>query len=178
MVVPPVILVDDPGHADDICLHVKSAMTYAGRPHPENLRVWLAKEFFPLHIKDVLEEPSQGADLLAARDAFGELLGLALHPRLQQGHALPRPERLRRAEARARGAPPRVADERAARRAPPPRSARSWPRRRAFVEELRAFLEEVKRVAPLWNPNLDDGVIINFAPLWRLVPQNKPGRRS
>lgn len=43
----------------------------------------------------------------------------------------------------------------------------------AFVEELRVFLEELKRVAPLWNPNLDDGVVINFAPLWRLVPQNK-----
>lgn len=43
----------------------------------------------------------------------------------------------------------------------------------SFVDELRAFLDEVKRVAPLWNPNLDDGVIINFAPLWRLVPQHK-----
>ncbi|TXH34389.1 MAG: hypothetical protein E6Q92_12975 [Burkholderiaceae bacterium] len=47
-----------------------------------------------------------------------------------------------------------------------------------FVEELRAFLEEVKRVAPIWKPNLDDGVIINFAPLWRLVPQNKPWQRE
>ncbi|MDQ3773880.1 MAG: BREX-1 system adenine-specific DNA-methyltransferase PglX [Pseudomonadota bacterium] len=47
-----------------------------------------------------------------------------------------------------------------------------------FVDELRAFLEEVKRVAPLWNPNLDDGVIINFAPLWRLVPQHKPWQRE
>ena len=45
--------------------------------------------------------------------------------------------------------------------------------REAFVEELRAFLDEVKRVAPLWKPNLDDGVVINFAPLWRLVPQHK-----
>ena len=44
----------------------------------------------------------------------------------------------------------------------------------SFVVELRAFLDEVKRVAPLWNPNLDDGVIINFAPLWRLVPQHRP----
>ena len=35
-------------------------------------------------------------------------------------------------------------------------------------------LDEVKRVGPLWNPSLDDGVIINFAPLWRLVPQHKP----
>jgi hypothetical protein len=44
----------------------------------------------------------------------------------------------------------------------------------AFVEELRHFLEEVKNVAPLWMPNLEDGVPINFGLLWRLVPQNKP----
>jgi hypothetical protein len=48
----------------------------------------------------------------------------------------------------------------------------------ALVEDLRAFLDEVKRVAPLWKPNLDDGVIINFAPLWRLVPQNKSWQKE
>src|SRR5208337_431577 len=47
-----------------------------------------------------------------------------------------------------------------------------------FVEELRTFLEEIKRVAPLWNPNLDDGVIINFAPLWRLVPHQKAWQKE
>ena len=39
-----------------------------------------------------------------------------------------------------------------------------------FVEELRSFREEAARVAPLWNPDLDDGVLLNFAPLWRLTP--------
>ena len=43
----------------------------------------------------------------------------------------------------------------------------------AFVEELRIFADDLKLVAPLWNPNLDDGVVINFALLWRLVPQQK-----
>ena len=42
-----------------------------------------------------------------------------------------------------------------------------------FVGELRTFRGEISRVAALWNPNLDDGVILNFAPLWRLVPQHK-----
>ena len=42
-----------------------------------------------------------------------------------------------------------------------------------FVEELRGFRQELGRVAPLWNPDLNDGVIINFAPLWRLVPQHR-----
>jgi len=47
-----------------------------------------------------------------------------------------------------------------------------------FVAELRAFREEVARVAPLWNPDLNDGVIINFAPLWRLVPQHRAWQKE
>lgn len=42
-----------------------------------------------------------------------------------------------------------------------------------FVNELQAFKLEVARVAPLWKPNLDDGVILNYALLWRLVPQSR-----
>jgi hypothetical protein len=33
-------------------------------------------------------------------------------------------------------------------------------------------------VAPLWKPDLDDGVIINFAPLWRLVPHHRPWQKE
>jgi len=50
--------------------------------------------------------------------------------------------------------------------------------REAFVAELKTFRDEVARVAPLWNPNLDDGVIINFAPLWRLVTQNRSWQKE
>ena len=48
----------------------------------------------------------------------------------------------------------------------------------AFVGELRSFLDEVKHVAPLWNPVLDDGVVLTMAPLWRLIPQHKPWQRE
>jgi len=40
------------------------------------------------------------------------------------------------------------------------------------------FLDEVKCVAPLWNPILDDGVVLTMASLWRLVPQHKPWQRE
>jgi hypothetical protein len=40
----------------------------------------------------------------------------------------------------------------------------------ALVNELRALRAEVERVAPLWQPDLDDGVVLVMAPLWRLVP--------
>lgn len=47
-----------------------------------------------------------------------------------------------------------------------------------FIAELATMVEEVEQIAPLWNPNLNDGVIINFAPLWRLVPQNKSWQKE
>lgn len=48
----------------------------------------------------------------------------------------------------------------------------------AFVAELKTFAEEIERIAPLWKPDLNDGVIINFAPLWRLVPQHKAWQKE
>jgi hypothetical protein len=39
----------------------------------------------------------------------------------------------------------------------------------SFVTELRTFHEELARVAPLWNPDLNDGVILNYGPLWRMI---------
>jgi hypothetical protein len=47
-----------------------------------------------------------------------------------------------------------------------------------FVEELRGFVDEIARVAPLWNPDLNDGVLINFAPLWRLVPHHRAWQKE
>jgi hypothetical protein len=47
-----------------------------------------------------------------------------------------------------------------------------------FVDELRSFLAEVKVVTPLWTPDLDDGVVINAAPLWRLFPQHKQWQKE
>ena len=49
-----------------------------------------------------------------------------------------------------------------------------------FVDELRQLLDEVKRVAPLWNPMLDDGVVLAMAPLWRRTrtPQHKAWQRE
>ncbi|HEY8129432.1 MAG TPA: hypothetical protein VIF39_12105 [Hyphomicrobium sp.] len=47
-----------------------------------------------------------------------------------------------------------------------------------FVGELQTMFDEVRRVASLWNPNLDDGAVINAAPLWRLFPQHKPWQKE
>jgi hypothetical protein len=40
----------------------------------------------------------------------------------------------------------------------------------ALLQDLRLFKSDLELVAPLWNPNLNDGVIINHAILWRITP--------
>lgn len=48
---------------------------------------------------------------------------------------------------------------------------------RSFVTELLTFREEFTLVAPLWNPNLNDGVILNYGPLWRMIG-HKPWQKD
>lgn len=48
----------------------------------------------------------------------------------------------------------------------------------SLVAELRVMLDEVRRAAPLWNPDLDDGIVLVMAPLWRLVPTHKAWQRE
>ena len=42
-----------------------------------------------------------------------------------------------------------------------------------FVTELHQFREELEAVAPLWAPDLNDGVVIVLAPLWRLFAYHR-----
>jgi hypothetical protein len=61
---------------------------------------------------------------------------------------------------------------------PSPKDRKQISEQEAFVGELRSLLDEVKRIAPLWNPSLDDGVVLTMAPLWRLIPQHKPWQKE
>lgn len=48
----------------------------------------------------------------------------------------------------------------------------------SLVEELRALREEVARVAPLWAPCRDDGVVLNCAVLWRLFDHHRAWQKE
>jgi hypothetical protein len=43
------------------------------------------------------------------------------------------------------------------------------------LSDIRDFRDKIKKVADLnLDPNLDDSVILNMAPLWELVPWSEP----
>lgn len=43
-----------------------------------------------------------------------------------------------------------------------------------FVGELQQFIDELKGVTPLWHPDMNDGIVVVLAPLWRLFAHHKP----
>lgn len=171
------ILVDDEGHADDLAARVVAIAERVKVDAPENLRAWLAKEFFPLHIK-MYSKSRRKAPIYwqLATPSASYSVWLYIHAfskdtlfRVQNDYVAPK---LSHEERRLESLTSELRD------GAPAAQRKTLAAQEAVVDELRAFLDEVKRVAPLWKPNLDDGVIINFAPLWRLVPQNKSWQKE
>lgn len=181
---PDGIFVDDPGHSRDLVRAVRAvfeavfddanarwheAAELIGTP---DLRTWFARDFFEPHIKRYSKSrrkapiywqfaTASGSYSVwiyihrATGDTLFRVLNDFVGPKLD--HEKARLDSLTQ-EA---GATPSAAQR------------REIEQQETFVGELQALKTEVARVAPLWRPNLDDGVLLNFAPLWRLVPQNR-----
>lgn len=173
----PDILVDDEGHADDLAARVRAVADCVHVEVPENHRGWLAKEFFSLHIQ-MYSKSRRKAPIYwqLATPSASYSVWLYIHAfskdtlfRVQNDYVVPK---LAHEERRREALNSELRDGATA------AQRKALAAQEALVEELRAFLDEVKRVAPLWNPDLDDGVIINFAPLWRLVPHHKPWQKE
>lgn len=180
------ILVDDPGHPRDLINTVRAVFEEvfehaSARWHEAtelvdarggDLRNWFARNFFAEHVKRYsrsrrrapiywqLATTSASYSVWiyihrATSDTLFRVLNDFVGPKLDHER-----EKLETAM-RDAGPNPSRADRDA------------LAAQEAFVDELQALRAEIARVAPLWNPDLDDGVILNFAPLWRLVPQEK-----
>jgi hypothetical protein len=173
----PDILVDDEGHADDLVARAIAVAERVKVDALENLRAWLAKEFFPLHIKMYSKSRRKAPiywQLATASASYSAWLYIHAFSkdtlfRVQNDYAVPK---LAHEERRLESLTSELRNGATA------AQRKQLATQQTLVEELRTFLDEVKRVAPLWKPNLDDGVIINFAPLWRLVPQNKAWQKE
>lgn len=171
------VLVDDPGHRDDLTAVVTSVLTTVKVEPPADLRRTLARDFFPFHIQRYSKSRRKApiywqlATTSASYSVWLYLHGFNADTmyKVQNDYVAPK----LRHEAQKLDSLRREHGE-----SPTASQRKDQSTQEAFVEELRAMLDEVKRVAPLWKPDLDDGVIINFAPLWRLVPHHRPWQKE
>jgi hypothetical protein len=171
------ILIDDEGHVNDLVARMRAVAERVRVEAPENLRVWLTEEFFRLHIR-MYSKSRRKAPIYwqLSTESASYSVWLYVHAfskdtlfRVQNDYAV---LKLAHEERRLELMTRELRDK------APAAQRKELAAQETFVEELRAFVEEVKRVAPLWKPNLDDGVIINFALLWRLVPQHKSWQKE
>jgi len=186
------ILVDDPGHPRDLTAGVRAVfeVVFGSRadsvwqevaalldPRDHDLRRWLASGFFEHHLRRHSRSRRKGPILWQfgipsgrysiwcyahrmTRDSLLAIQNDIVGPKLSTEE-----RRLSSLVAQAGQAP--SARERA-----------DIATQQAFIDELRTLLDEVRRVAPLWNPDLDDGIVLVMAPLWRLVPTQKAWQRE
>lgn len=172
------LLVDDRGHSLDLAAKAGAVLEQVGFAtiNPESFRRWLTRDFFSLHIK-MYSKSSRKAPIYwqLATPSASYSVWLYIHAfsrdtlyQVQEiaGTKLLHEERKLESLRADLGPNPTAA------------ARKALATQETLIEELRAFLEEVNRVAPLWNPNLDDGVVLNFAPLWRLVPHHKPWQKE
>ncbi|MBY0113211.1 MAG: hypothetical protein K2Y21_10340 [Phycisphaerales bacterium] len=186
------VLVNDEGHPRDLVAAVRSVFDVVfGKdsdaywqeaasildPKGHDLRTWLSKSFFEYHIKKHSKSRRKAPILwqlgvpsgkysvwLYAHRVTGDRLFSVLNdivrPKVRHEE-----DGLSRLKAEAGASPTRS-------------QRHDIEEQEAFVAELKTMTDEVARVAPLWAPDLDDGVVICLAPLWRLFPQHKPWQKE
>jgi hypothetical protein len=181
------IVVDDPGHPRDLTAAVRGVFdtVFGSRadavwqeaaalldPRGHELRSWLASGFFEHHLKRHSKSRRKAPILWQLGVPSGRYSVWCCAHRLTRdslfaiGNDIVAPKLAheeRRHSSLVTGAGP----------TPSARDRAEIAAQETVVDELRVLLDEVRRVAPLWNPDLDDGIVLVMAPLWRLVPSHK-----
>jgi hypothetical protein len=175
------LLVDDPGHPQDLISAVRSVFEVvfddadarwkeaAELLGTTELRSWFASEFFGPHIKRYSKSRRKAPIYWQFATPSGSY-SIWLYIHRATADSLFRvlelvSQKLRHEEGK------HAALLQDAGTSPSPSQRRELEQQESFLSELSGLKAEVTRVVPLWRPGLVDGVLLNFAPLWRLVPQ-------
>jgi hypothetical protein len=186
------ILVDDPGAARDILTRIRHVFdvvygehgddrlreaTALLDPKAEDLRRWLRSAFFAEHIQRYSKSRRKAPiywRLGTPSGSFSIWLYIhrcgpdTLHAALRD-HAEPK---LRHEVARLAALHAELGDT------PTPSQRKVIDAQEALVDELSGFRDDLARVAPLWNPDLDDGVVINASFLHRLFAHTRAWQKE
>ena len=169
------ILVDDQGHPNDLARLIEEVLARVHAPVPANVRRWLQRDFFPLHVKQYSKSRRKAPIYWPVSTSSGsytlwfyyssltnQTLFIAVNdfiePKLKQ-----------------------VGDDVAALRTKG--SARSRDDEKSFeaLQTLELELIELRdallAIAQAYHPNHDDGVQITAAPLWQLF-RHKPWQKT
>lgn len=186
------VLVTDPGHPVDITSRVRSVFdavfgndadawwaevgAILGGPGGE-VGTWLTKGLFDHHLKMYSKSRRKAPILWPIGTASGSyLIWLYAHrvtsdSLFQVFHDLVVPkialEDQRLIQLRQAAGPTPTSSQR-----------REVDKQVGFVDELRELAQRIEAVAPLWAPDLNDGIVVVLAPLWKLFAHHRVWSRE
>jgi len=181
------VLVHDPGHQLDISLRLRAVFDAVFGKEADRwwadigvaldakggeVRSWLGKGFFDYHLKTYSNSGRKAPTLWpigtpsgsyvvwlyahrVSSDSLFQILNDIVIPKLRIG------ERELTQLRQDAGTDPTASQRRAI------------DTQERFVTELHQFREELEAVAPLWAPDLNDGIVIVLAPLWQLFAHHR-----
>jgi hypothetical protein len=168
------ILVDDQGHPHDLPRLIEEVLARVQAEVPGDVRRWLQRDFFPLHVKQYSKSRRKAAIYWPLSTSSGSYTLWLYYPSLTSQTLYtavndfiePKLKQVSRdaATLRDKGAARSRDDE------------KGYEALRAFELELIELRDTLLLIAPIYRPNHDDGVQITAAPLWQLF-RHKPWQK-
>ncbi|WP_312223514.1 hypothetical protein [Rhizobium rhizoryzae] len=168
------ILVDDQGHPHDLARLIEEVLTRVQTDVPADVRRWLQRDFFPLHLKQYSKSRRKAPIYWPLSTISGSYTLWLYYPHLTSqtlytavnDFVEPKLKQVSRDAAilRDKGAGRTCDDEKA------------FEALQALELELIELRDTLLDIAPTYRPNHDDGVQITAAPLWPLF-RHKPWQK-
>ena len=168
------ILVDDQGHPHDLARLIEEVLARVDAPVPADVRRWLQRDFFPLHLKQYSKSRRKAPIYWPLSTSSGSYTLWLYYPSLTSqtlysavnDFVEPKLKQVSRdaATLRDKGAARSRDDEKA------------FEALQALELELIELRDTLLLIAPTYRPNHDDGVQITAAPLWQLF-RHKPWQK-
>jgi len=159
------ILPDDPNHPNDLAQMMEKVLTRVDAPIPSDVRRWLQRECFDQHLKSYSKSHRSAPIFWPLSTGSSSFTLWVYYHRLTEQTLYACVNDFVEPKLKT------VADDLNGLRN---KSARSSAEEKEFSRlsdleaELKDFREELLRLAKFWKPNLNDGVQITAAPLWKL----------
>ena len=159
------ILVDDPGHADDLARLVENVLERVALPVPDDVRRWLQRDFFAFHLQRYSKSRRKAPIYWPLTTPSGSYTLWLYYPSMNSqtlytatnNYVEPKLKQVSVETATLRNKTSRSSEEET-----------RYEQCQTQEMELLALRDNLIKLAAHYHPNHDDGVQICAAPLWQL----------
>lgn len=168
------ILVDDPGHPNDLARLIEEVLARVEAPVPEDVRRWLQKDFFPFHLQRYSKSRRKAPIYWPLNTTSGSYTLWVYYPSLTSQTLYTAINDFVEPKLKQVGADVTALRNKGSARTRD--DEKQFEALQAFELELIELRDTLLKLAPTYKPNHDDGVQISAAPLWPLF-RHKPWQK-